>query len=232
MDYKLLENLAGHMRRVGLKAGEEFPGHPQPQVDAPTAAVGLRELDIPAGMVRYNVRILSPRILGGWCCQVWAARAVEALHDAGMACETEQMEYLSGSDCFCVTVTAAQSVVLGTGGWTPGGSLQVFCGEQELKGVQSFTAVRDQGRRLLGTTGEAKAVGITPGREGWSLELRQRMDGAAEELAEPFTLTVRVGDRVSRYTGCCWNEERYEHTGRGLGLIRRGFALGREEADE
>ena len=33
MDYKLLENLAGHMRRVGLKAGEEFPGHPQPQVD-------------------------------------------------------------------------------------------------------------------------------------------------------------------------------------------------------
>ncbi len=228
MGYELLEALAELLRRAGLKAGEEFPGHQQPQVDSPTAAVGLRELDIPAGTVRYNVRILSPRILGGWCCQVWAARAVEALHGAGMTCETAQMEYLSGSDCFCVTVTAAQSVVSGPEGWTPGGSLRVFCGDIELAGVESFTAVRDQGRRLLGATGQYQAVGITPGREGWRLELQQRVDRAPVVL-EPFVLTVREGDRVSRYTGCCWNEERYEHTGRGLRLIRRGFALGREE---
>ena len=230
MDYKLLEALAGHMRRLGLKAGEAYPGHPQPQVDSPMAAVGLRELDIPAGLVRYNVRILSPRILGGWCCQVWAARAAEALHDAGMTTSAEEMEYLSGSDCFCVKLTAVQSVVVGPEGWMPGGGLQVFCGEQEQPGVQSFTAVRDQGRRLIGTTGQGKAVGVTLGRDGWSLELRQRVEAVPEEVPEPFVLTVREGDRVIRYSGCCWNEERHEHTGRGLGLIRRGFALGREEA--
>ena len=228
MGYELLEALAQLLRQAGLKAGEEFPGCQQPQVDAPTAAVGLRALDIPAGTVRYNVRILSPRILGGWCCQVWAARAVEALDAEGMTCETGQMEYLSGSDCFCVSVTASQSVVSGPEGWTPGGSLRVFCGERELPEVEAFTAVRDQGRRILGTTGTGKAEGITPGREGWSRELRQRVDRGEEEPEEPFTLTVRDGDRQCCYTGCCWSEERYEHTGRGMRLIRRGFALGRE----
>ena len=230
MGYELLEDLAQLLRQAGLKAGEEFPGSQQPRVEEPTAAVGLRALDIPAGAVRYNVRILSPRLLGGWCCQVWAARAVEALDAEGMTCETGQMEYLSGSDCFCVTVTASQRVVSGPERWTAGG-LRVFCGEGELAGVESFTAVRDQGRRILGTMGTGAAVGITPGREGWSLELVQRTD-SAEEAEEPFVLTVREGQRESRYTGCCWNEERYEHTGRGLRLIRRGFALGREEADE
>ena len=229
MGYELLENLADLLRSAGLQAGEEFPGHPQPRVEAPTAVVGLRELDIPAGLVRYNVRILSPRILGGWCCQVRAARAVEALDSAGMTCVTGEMAYLSGSDCYCVTVTASQAVVSGPEGWTPGGRLQVFCGGQEQTGVQSFTAVRDQGRRIIGTTGAAGAVGITGGREGWSLELLQRVEQAPAAVAEPFALTVREGDRVSRYTGCCWNEERYEHTGGSLRLVRRGFALGREE---
>lgn len=230
MGYELLQTLAELLRNAGLQAGEEFPGQQQPQVDAPTAAVGLRELDPTAGVASYNVRILSPRILGGWCCQIWAARAVEVLHGAGMACETAGMEYLSGGDCFCVTVTASQRVVTGPGGWTPGGELRVFCGNIEQEGVESFTAVRDQGRRLLGATGQFKAVGVTRGRDGWSLELQQRADRAPVVL-EPFILTVREGGRESRYTDCYWNEERYEHTGRGLRLIRRGFALGREETD-
>ena len=229
MIYGLLEELRALLEADGIPAGEEYPAGERVEIVSPVAAVGLRELDCADAVARFSVRILSPRILGGWCCQHKAAQAAQVLHRAGMTCSAAEMEYLSGSDCFCVTVTAEQSVVPGTEGWTPGGSLRVFCGERELKGAQSFRAVRDQGRRILGTTGYAKAVGITPGREGWSLELQQRMDGAAEELTEPFTLTVRVGDRVSRYTGCCWNEERYEHTDRGLRLIRRGFALGREE---
>ena len=232
MDYNLLEALAGRMRRVGLKAEEEFPGHRQPHVEAPTAAVGLRELDISGGLVRYNVRILSPRILGGWCCQVWAARAVESLHDAGMTTSVGEMEYLNGSDCFVIPMTASQSVVIGPEGWMPGTSMKVFCGDREQVGVQSFTAVRDQGRRILGTTGYGRAVGVTRGREGWELELIQQVDRAPEPTEEPFVLTVREGNRVYRYIGCCWNEERYEHTGRDLRLIRRGFALEREEAYE
>lgn len=229
MGYELLEALAELLRKAGLQAGEEYPGYQQPAVDGPTAAVGLRELDAAAGLVRYSVRILSPRILGGWCCQVWAARAAEALHGAGMTSQAREMEYLSGSDCFCISMTAEQAVVSGPEGWTSGTGLKVFCADGEEPGVESFTARRDQGRRLLGAFCQSEPVGITAGRGGWQLELIQRVDRMPEPVSEPFRLTVRAGSLQWVYTGCCWNEERYEHTGQGLRLIRRGFALDREE---
>lgn len=229
MGYELLEALAALLRQAGLQAGEEFPGYQQPEVKSPTAAVGLRELDAAAGLVRYNVRILSPRILGGWCCQIWAARAVRALDRAGMTCQTGEMEYLSGSDCFCVTVTAVQTVIPEEEGWVPGVGLMLLCQDTPVEGVVSFTARRDRGRRLIGAFCQSEPVGITPGRDGWQLELVQQGVGTPEQVQEPFTLTVREHDRQWVYTGCGWNEERYEHTGQGLRLIRRGFALGREE---
>lgn len=224
MDHEQLQSLVRLLTDAGLKAGEEYPGLQQPQVDSPMAAVGLRELDLSGGTVRYNVRILSPRLLGGWCCQIWAARAVQALHDAGMECTTGEMEYLHGSDCFCITVTAARPM-------TGAARRQICCGGTEEEGVESFTAVRDQGRRLIGAHGQGEPVGVTPGFGGWTIELIQRVGGLPPELPEPFVLTVREGDRESRYTGCCWNEERLEHTDRGLRLTRRGFALEREETD-
>lgn len=231
MGYELLEALAELLRQAGLQAGEEYPGYQQTEVDAPTAAVGLRELDVPAGLVRYHVRILSPRILGGWCCQVWAARAAEALSRAGMTCQAREMEYLSGSDCFCITITAAQAVISGPEGWTPGTGLKILCEGEAVPGVVSFTARRDRGRRLIGAFCQSEPVGITSGRDGWQLELVQQGDQVQDAVSEPFTLTVLDRDQQWVYTGCCWNEERYEHTGQGLRLIRRGFALGREVQD-
>ena len=229
MGYELLQALAELVRGAGLPAGESHPGTGAPAVEAPMAAVGLLGLDLPAGLAKYQVRVLSPRILGGWCCQVWAARVTETLHGAGLTCAGEEMEYLDGCDCFCVTVRADQPITRGPEGWCTGNRMQILCGEKEQTGVESFTAVRDQGRRVQGATGQREPIAITPGRDGWKLELIQRVDRAPEPVGEPFTLTVREGDRESRYTGCCWNEERYEHTARGLRLIRRGFALGREE---
>ena len=229
MGYELLQALAELVRGAGLPAGESHPGTGAPQVEAPMAAVGLLGLDIPAGLAKFQVRVLSPRILGGWCCQVWAARVTQILCEGGLTCTAEEMEYLDGCDCFCVTVRADQPVVPMNGGWAARGRMQVFCGEKEQTGVESFTAVRDQGRRVQGATGQREPIAITPGRDGWKIELIQRVDRTPEPVGEPFTLKVREGDRESRYTGCCWNEERYEHTARGLRLIRRGFALRREE---
>jgi len=97
--------------------------------------------------------------------------------------------------------------------------------------VVSFTARRDRGRRLIGAFCQSEPVGITSGRDGWQLELVQQGDQELEVVSEPFVLTVRDRNREWVYTGCCWNEERYEHTGQGLRLIRRGFALGREAQD-
>ena len=229
MGYELLKALVELLRSVGISAGESHPGTGAPAVDSPRAAVGLLELDIPAGLAKFQVRVLSPRILGGWGCQIWAARVSDILNGAGMTCEAREMEYLDGLDCFGITIRADQPICRKSDGSFAGVCLQIFCGDAEQVGVESFTAVRNQGRRVLGTFCQGEGVGITPGRGGWALELVQRADRLPEGPAEPFTLTVREGDRESRYTGCGWNEERFEHTRSGLRLIRRGFALTREE---
>ena len=231
MVYGLLEELRALLEQAGIPAGEEYPAGERVEIVSPVAAVGLRELDCANAVARFSVRVLSPRILGGWCCQQKAALAAQVLHRAGMGCSAAEMDYLSGSDCFCITMTAAQAVISGPEGWVPGVGLTVLCRETEVEGVVSFTARRDRGRRLIGAFCQSEPVGITSGRDGWQLELVQQGDRTPEAVEEPFTLTVWAGDRVSRYSGCCWNEERYEHTGQGLRQIRQGFALGREEHD-
>lgn len=228
MGYELLEYVAGLLQTAGIPTGEAYPGFQQPEVDRPMAAIALRELDVSAKVARFRVQVLSPRILGGWCCQIWAARTAEALTRAGMTCTTEEMEYVSGSDCFCTAVTSSMAVVSGVDGWMPGQRWMVHCEDVLQEGVESFTAARDQQRRLVGAHWAQAPVTVTPGRGGWALELVQCLGEEPSDVPEPFVLTVREGERVHRYTGCCWNEVRYDYTGSTLRLTRRGFALGRE----
>lgn len=233
MGYELLDAVTTLLREEGLRAGEEYPAGEQMEILSPAAAVGLGELDPVQGTAMFTVRVLSPRMLGGWCCQVWAARAVQALTGGGMTCSTGKMEYLKAGDCFCVVLTALWPVVRQGESWIPGSSLQVSIGEQVQQGVESFRAVQSRGRRLVGAFSQDAPVGVTLGSGGWSLELIQRPGPDPEEEQEPFVLTVRNGDRMIRYTGCCWNETVWNHDQRGAQLTRRGFALGREvEAGE
>lgn len=232
MGYELLEAVVGILTAAGIRAGEEYPAGERMEILSPAAAVGLRELDTDAGAARFTVRVLSPRILGGWCCQVWAARAAAALHGAGLSCSAGEMEYRSGSNCFCVTLDAEWPVVMADGAWTPGQRWQVLCGDAVQEGVASFRAVRDQGRRVVGAFCRSDPVAVTPGSGGWALELVQWVLREPADTEEPFVLTVREGTRTHRYTGCCWNEVYYEHTQRGLCLTRRGFALGREVLED
>lgn len=227
--YELLEHVTAVLETAGLRAGEEYPGLEQAVIDTPRAVAGLLELDAAGGTARFRVRVLSPRLLGGWCCQVWAARVSEALTGAGMRCTAEEMAYLAGSDCFSVALTAQLEVSPGAQGWVPVPRRQILCGELELEGVESFTAARDQQRRLVGAHWEQGAVTVTPGRDGWKLELVQRGSREVPDPEEPFTLTVREGDREHRYTGCCWNETVWEYARGSTRLTRRGFALAREE---
>lgn len=198
------------------------------EILSPAAAVGLRALDPEKGTAVFTVSVLSPRILGGWCCQVWAARAVQALSDGSLTCEAAAMEYLSGSDCFCVALTVRQKVVRQGESWVLGSRWQVQVGTTVREDLVSFRAVRSQGRRTVGALNQGAPAGVTPGRGGWELELVQRSDREAAEPEEPFTLTLREDGRVIRYTGCRWNETVWDHDQSGLLLTRRGFALGRE----
>ena len=191
------------------------------------AAVGLRALDGADGMAVVSVDLLSPRHLGGWECQLRAAEAAQILQQAGCACETERMEYLPESDCFRVGITARVAVEPGEEGWIAAGGLEICMGGQPVAGVRSFRAVRDLGRRLLGSMGRGEAVGITAGSGGWTIELVQTVQPEQTET-EPFELTVRQGRRTERFGGCCWNETVVQYGTAGRTMTRRGFALTRE----
>jgi hypothetical protein len=195
---------------------------------SPVAAVGLRELDCANAVARFAVRILSPRILGGWCCQHKAAQAAQVLHRAGMGCSAAEMEYLKGSDCFCVSLTVTRPVYEDEEGWSAGSGWQVLRDGVEEKHVRSFRAVRNQGRRLVGAFCQSEPTRVTPGAGGWQLELVQSGAAEPEEGQEPFVLTVHAGGVRERYLGCCWNETEIVLDGGGLKRIRRGFALKRE----
>lgn len=228
MGYELLESVMDLLAGCGIRAGEEYPAGERVEILSPVAAVGLREMDFAGGEARFTVRVLSPRILGGWCCQTHAAKAGNALYGGGYSLETGEMEYLSGSDCFCITLTAALPVIPGEGGWLAGRRWQVLCGDVEQENVISFRAVRDQGRRIFGAMCQSEPVGVTPGSGGWTIELQQRITAEPEDAGEPFTLLVRHGNTEHRYGKCFWNETEVAHTQGGLLMTRRGFALTRE----
>lgn len=228
MGYELLASVMDILTGCGIRAGEEYPAGERVEIYAPVAAVGLRELDFAGCEARFTVRVLSPRILGGWCCQTHAAKAGNALHNGGFTVETGEMEYLTGSDCFCVTLTAVLPVVPGEGEWLGGRRWQILCGGVEQENVSSFRALRDLGRRIFGAICQSEPIGVTPGTGGWTIELQQAITAEPEDVGEPFELVVRHGSTEHRYSGCCWNETEIAHTQGGLRLTRRGFALGRE----
>lgn len=229
MNYDLLEAVTKLLTADGIPAGEEYPALEQPEIHSVRAAVGLRELDTEGWTARICVRVLSPRILGGWYCQAWASRTTRALNAGGLVCRAGEMEYNSGCDCFCVPVETVVAVVPTADGWEPGSRWQILCGNAELRGVVSFKAVRDQQRRLVGTHWKSEPVSVSPGIGGWKLELVQMPETEPDPVTEPFVLTVQDGNQCCHYTGCCWNETVWEYTQSGTRLTRRGFALGREE---
>lgn len=227
MGRECLEWVLGLLSQGGIPAGEAWPGNRRPEPEEAVAAVGLRAMDWEKGLVRITVDLLSPRYLGGWHCQLRAAEANRLLHGAGFSCETEQMEYLPESDCFRIGILACTAVEPTGEGWTAAGAMEVCVNDLPLEGVISFRAVRNQGRRLLGSMARGEPVGVTSGTDGWTIELVQR---TAREIqtVEPFDLTLRRGTRTERFGGCCWNETVLEYDAAGGRMIRRGFALTRE----
>ena len=228
MVYGLLEELRALLENAGIPAGEEYPAGERVEILSPVAAVGLRELDCANSVARFSVRILSPGILGGWCCQNKAAETARVLHRAGMLCAAAEMEYLKGSDCFCISLAVTQPVYEGADGWSPGSGWQVLRDDVEEENVLSFRAVRNQGRRLVGAFCQSEPTRVTPGAGGWQIELVQSGAEESGEGQEPFTLTVCAGGTQQRYLECCWNETEIVLGGEGLKQIRRGFALKRE----
>ena len=196
------------------------------------AAVGLRDLNCREGSAEFEIRILSPRQLGGWSCQNAAAEAVTALESSGVVCRMEPMSFRSGCDCFEMVIIG-QHQVMEQQDAPAADAFRVTVGEEVAQGVTEFQAEQDRGRRLIGTLNQVDPVGVIRGTGGWKIRMVQVIlpgGNSLSEPGEPFKLWVQERNRVTRYDGCCWNRVSETLEQDRTRKEWEGFALTRTEA--
>lgn len=217
---------------AGIRAGEGFPPGHRVELTGPGAAVGLRDLNCREGTAEFEIRILSPRSLGGWKCQSTAAEAAAALENSGVVCRMEPMGFRSGCDCFEMVILGKKRVIEQEE--IPAVSLfRITIDGTEMEGVTDFSAEQDRGRRLIGTLNQAEPVGITRGTGGWRLRMVQSIPGSGVGLMEPeepFVLRVHENSIVTSFEGCCWNRVTKKLDQNQAKVEWEGFALTRSEA--
>lgn len=231
MGREWLELVVQLLSDAGIRADEEYSVGTVPDITEPVAAVGLSGLQCSQGQANIMVRMLSPRSLGGWECQTAAVTAVAALEAAQIHCQMGKMEYLSGCDCYSISITAVLNVCLTDGSWVKGSLWKILLADQEMDWVSGFSAEQDQQRRLIGATCQTEPVGVTPGFGGWTIRLVLEIPqgGVEEEMPEePFVLVAKQEGQVQTYNDCYWNEVHRSCTQGGMQVTWSGFALSRE----
>ena len=231
MGIEWLRQIVEDLNAAGIRAGEAFPSGRQPELTGPVAAVGLRDLNCREGTAEFEIRILSPRHLGGWRCQSTAAEAVTALEGNGVECRMEPMNYRSGNNCF-------EMVILGSKRITeqekiPEISLfQITIQDSVVEGLTEFSAVQERGRRMIGTLNQKDPVGVTQGSGGWKLKMVQQIpDGGMliQEPEEPFVLKVHENGITTGFYDCYWDSVAKVLDQNRSRLVWEGFAMRKTE---
>ena len=231
MGIEWLREIVECLTAAGIRAGEAFPPGRQPELTGPVAAVGLRDLNCREGTAEFEIRILSPRKLGGWMCQSMAVEAVTVLETAGMECRMEPMSHRTGGDCFELVIlgrkpVAEQEVI------PEAGLFRITIQGEPVGTVTDFSAVQDRGRRMIGTLNQADPVGVTRGTGGWKLKMVQLMQEGRmgmSEPEEPFELRVHEKGMATVFSGCCWNSVTKMLDQKRSRVEWEGFALTRTE---
>ena len=232
MGIEWLNGIAEILRNAGFRTGEAFPTGKRMESEEAVAAVGLRNLNCREGTAEFEIRILSPRRLGGWHCQNAAAEAVTALENNGIACRMEPMSFRNGCDCFEMVIIGQKQVIAQQE--TPAAEVfRITVGNEAAQGVTVFQAEQDRGRRLIGTLNQRDPVGVTRGTGGWKIRLVQEIlpgGTCLSEPEEPFTLWVQEQKGVTRFSGCCWNRVAKSLERTRTKIEWEGFALTRTES--
>lgn len=232
MGIEWLNEIVEVLASAGIRAGEAYPGGKWTELDGPVAAVSLRDLDYRERTAEFEIRIVSPRILGGWQCQHIAAEAVAALEGSEITCRMEPMSYQAGTDCFEMAVIGTKYVFAAEEEIAIPDAFQVLIGEETVGYVTEFTGEQDRQRRLIGSIEQQTPVGITPPTGGWRIRMVQvipRGGLVTAEPAEPFALTVKEAGLSTVYSGCGWDVVKKQMDQSQTKLIWEGFALTREE---
>lgn len=231
MGQQWLNEIVGILTEAGIRADEAFPGSPRMELTGPVAGVSLRDLCYKDRTGFFEVRIISPRRLGGWACQTTAASAVAALEEGGYACRLEPMDYDARMDCFEMKVIC-QKFIFDAEETPVSQAFSVNIGGENVGYVTEFSGTQDRQRRLIGAFEERTPKGITPPTGGWRIRMVQVIPMGGQlfpEPAEPFSLMVQEQGLVTTFSGCGWNVVKKQMDQEKTRLEWEGFALTREE---
>lgn len=212
------------LEQAGIPAGPGFPGAERREIRQAVAAVGLRDLDFGSGEAVFEIRIVSPRYLGGWYCQGKAAEAMAALESLEMRCGMEPMGFDHRQDCFEVRILGRWLVLESR--------ISVMIGTEPVPGVVEFTAELDRKRRVMENAWGQEPAGVTPGRTVWNIRMVQiarRNQSIYGMPEEPFSMIVTEQGLWTAYTGCYWNRVEKRMEGNRVTVIWEGIALNRKE---
>lgn len=232
MGIEWLNQIVEILASAGIRADEAYPGGKWTELSGPVAAVSLKDLNYRERTAEFEIRIISPRVLGGWQCQHIAAEAVAALEGAGITCRMEPMRYQAGTDCFEMAVIGTKYVFAAEEEIAVPDAFEVLVGEETVNYVTEFSGTQDRQRRLIGSIELQTPVGITPATGGWSIRMVQVIPRGGQitaEPVEPFELTVKETGLSTVYSGCGWNVVKKQMDQSQTKLIWEGFALTREE---
>lgn len=232
MGEEWLTKITQILAKAGIASGEEYASAPAQAISQPVAAVGLRGLDWGDGKATVSVRILSPRVKGGWACQTTAAKAITALEEAHVCARMEPMEYLPGCDCFQVLIIGILQIRTEEPVEPVPRAWQITIGGILVPYATEFSEEQDLKRRMVGSIGQMLPEHVSPGCGGWEIRLVQKIPaGIAEQNfgPEPMELRVTRDTRSICYTNCFWNQTGRKFSDGTLTVELRGFALGRRE---
>lgn len=224
MGNEWLTEICGILEEAGIPAGNGFPGSVRKETGQAVAAVGLRNLDYGSGEAVFEIRVVSPRHLGGLHCQTRAADAVAALENKEIRCAIEPMGFDSRQDCFAVLILGRWRVLESR--------IQVKIGSQPVYGVTEFTAELNRGRRVIDNAWGQEPVGVTPGRTLWNIRMVQTVGKGRNVYGmpeEPFSLLIKEHGLWTIYGSCCWNRVERRARPEGMTVIWEGFAMERKE---
>ena len=233
MGYSILELVLRRLREDGFTADIAFPGQKFPQISETVAAVHIEKVDRANLEVTVEINIICPASMGGTVCEVKALRATEVLRWSGAVCVQNGCTYDGIAQVYVVSVLATFTGITEAEDCTVWPGFYCYVDNQIHRFAMGFTAVQQTGAAAEYVIGEAVPIGTSVGTEGWEIELEELIPVGSPELdspTEPCVVKILTDQKTEIYSGCRWTQVRREFTKQGLGRIRKGVALQREES--
>ena len=234
MGISILELVLRELRQSQFTADIAYPGQKYPVLKEPVAAVHLQKVDRANLSVTVEVNIICPAALGGTTCELEALRATEVLRWAGAVCIQNGCSYDGLAQVYQVSVLATFTGITEADDCTIGPGFRVSINDIVIKHPVSFAAQQECDHQVRYAMGENKAVGISPGKELWSIQLEELIPAGSPEqaqLSELFELKLATAVQTESFYHCRWTSEKREFTPSGLHRTRKGVALERVVSD-